>query len=206
MIAAFAMLCLAAASMSAAEAPAALVRGPGLAPTAIAEPFVPNTGVDVLDLAPGDVEHQTVLRIDTDIRTDGYDIVIDGWVDEQELAEVRIWWLNPAKADQRSPFGSGVTRYVTIGYERLDDDGWRVRMEARKRQFDFAIRLEKGTAVAYASVDTPDGHVQNCRVTDSRLVAKKFLGLPIGLDTITVTCVDPDGKVRAGSLRAGKVP
>ena len=185
--------------------PAFLVAGPGLAPTAIANPYVPNTGVDVDKLAPDNVEHHTVLRIDTDIRRDGYDIVIDGWEEHDDLEEVRIWWLNPKKGNQRSPFGSGVTRYVTIGYDRLDADGWRVRLQARKKQYAFAIHLQGSQAVAYADIDTASGPVDGCRVDQSKLVAKKFLGLPTGLDKITISCTDAEGNAHSGVLRAKKL-
>ena len=207
MIASLATIGVVVASLSATNATQLLSqRPPKRAPTAIAEPFVKNTRTPAAELSPGDVTHATVLQIDTDMRTDGYDIVIDGWVAKDELAEIRMWWLNPGANDERSPFGRGVTRYVDIGYDRLADDGWRVRMRAGKKQYSFEVeRHDDGKIIPYAAVDTGGGLVEHCRITKSKLKAKKFLGLPTGLDEIAVHCVDADGGEHDGTLRAKKV-
>ena len=206
MIGALATLGVVVASLSATNATQLLERPPKRAPTAIADPYVKNTRTPAAELSPGEVTHATVLKINTDMRTDGYDIVIDAWVDGDELAEVRMWWLNPARSNERSPFGRGVTRYVSIGYDRLGDDGWRVRMRAGKKQYAFVVeRHDDGEIIPYADVDTSAGLVEHCRVTESALKAKKFLGLPTGLDKIKVACVDDDGDTHKGTLRAKKI-
>lgn len=175
---------------------------PRKAPTAIPNPFVPNTGTPATALAPDGVTHAAVLKIDTDMRYDGYAIVIDSWIKGGTLAEVRMWWLNPAKANERSPFGKGVTRYVDIGYDKMEGDAWRVRMRAGKRQFEFVVeRCGDGHVAAFADIDTNAGLVKHCRVSKSNLKAKKILGLPTGLDKLTVTCTDAKGTTHHGTLR-----
>ncbi len=206
MIAALATIGAVVASLNATNATSYIVnRPPKRAPTATADPFVPNTRTPVAELSPGDTEHATVLRIETDMRSDGYDIVIDGWMKGDSLAEIRMWWLNPSAGDERSPFGRGVTRYVDIGYDRLDDDGWRVRMRAGKKQFAFSIHNGDDGVEAFADVDTSAGLVERCKVTKAKLKAKKMLGLPTGLDKIGVQCTDREGTVHNGTLRTKKV-
>lgn len=207
MIGALATIGVVVASLSATNATNLIVnRPPKRAPTAIDDPFVRNTRTPAAELSPGEIKHHTVLRIETDMRSDGYDIVIDGWVSGDSLGEIRMWWLNPGAQDERSPFGRGVTRYVNIGYDRLEGEGWRVRMRAGKKQYDFAVHLsDAGQVQAFADVDTKGGLVEHCRVTQSKLSAKKFLGLPTGLDKITVSCVDGEGTTHAGTLRTKKV-
>jgi len=188
------LLALSALVLAAASAPAVVS----------ASSVVPYTRMAAADLAPDGYAHHKVLRIDQDFHpNDDYEIAIDAWVADgspDALAAVRMWWMDTADADARSPFGKGVRRHIDIDYDQRDA-GWDIRIkQGRKKAYVFAVDLEDGKAVASADVRTKGGLVEDCQVTRSRLVAKKVLGIPTGLRRIDVACTDADGNEHRGSV------
>jgi hypothetical protein len=176
-------------------------------PAAAADP-VPEGRTPVGELSPSGLAHQEVLRIDPDGLgpSRNHDIVIDGWVDAAKprtIAGVKMWWLDRDKGGERSPFGKAVRRTVDIDYDRASDNAWRVAIRHGKRAWAFDIELdEKGRLQAYADIVAKDGTViEHCRALRSRLVARRALGIPSGLETLEVVCIDSNGKRQRGRMR-----
>lgn len=180
----------------------------GIASTADAGGPVPDGRTPAGELSPSGLDHQEVLRIDPDGLgpSRSHDIVIDGWVDAarpRTIAGVKMWWLDREKGGERSPFGKAVKRTVDIDYDKASDNAWRVAIRHGKRAWAFDIELdEKGRLQAYADIVTKDGTViEHCRAVRSRLVARRALGIPSGLETLEVVCIDTNGKRQRGRMR-----
>lgn len=168
-----------------------------------ASSVVPYTRMAAADLAPDGYAHHPVLRIDQDFHpNDDYEISIDAWVADgspDDLAAVRMWWLDTSDADARSPFGKGVRRHIDIDYKERDA-GWDIQIKQGRKKYVFAVDLNDGKAVASANVRAKGELIEDCNVSRSRLVAKKVLGIPTGLRRIDVTCTDADGNEHRGSV------
>jgi len=169
---------------------------------------VPEGRTPAGELNSAGLAHQEVLRIDPDGLgpSRNHDIVIDGWVDERRpraIAGVKMWWLDRGKDGERSPFGKAVRRTVDIDYDRASDNAWRVAIRHGKRAWAFDVELDaKGRLQAYADIVTKDGTVvEHCRALRSRLVARRALGIPSGLETLEVVCIDANGKRQRGRMR-----
>ncbi|MEM6293206.1 MAG: hypothetical protein AAGA54_18170 [Myxococcota bacterium] len=178
-------------------------------PTASAS-VVPYTRMAADDLAPDGYDHHPVLRIDQDFHpNDDYEISIDAWVDQTDpdaLAAVRMWWLDTADADARSPFGKGVRRHIDIDYVQGKDAAWDIRITQGRKRFVFAVQMnDAGTVGAFADVRANGEVIEDCRVQRSRLVAKKVLGIAAGLKRLDVTCIDDEGTKHRGSVVGSKV-
>jgi len=168
-----------------------------------ASSVVPYHRMAAADLAPQGYDHHAVLRIGQDFHPDDdYEISIDAWVQETKpdaLAAVRMWWLDTSDADARSPFGRGVRRHIDIDYDQREA-GWDIRIKQGRKSYIFNVDLDDGRAVATTTVRAHGEQVEDCRITRSRLVAKKVLGISTGLRRIDVTCTDEDGKQHRGSV------
>lgn len=161
---------------------------------------VPHKRTEVAKLGDEVLRHQEVARIDQELHPDDdYQIAIDAWISNEptvELAEVRMWWVDTGKGDERSPFGRGVRRHIDIEYERRDARSFAIHLAEKERVFSLEIVLaDDGVASAFAPVQLSSGErVDHCRVDGGRLVAKTVVGLPVGLDRLEVSCVDDQGQ------------
>ena len=165
--------------------------------------IVPWARVPVAKLEPRGYAHHQVLRIKQDFHpNDAYDIALDAWVPKQRPSEielVRMWWLDTGTSDTRSPFGKGVRRHIRIDYDTNRDGSVSIRMTQKHRQYNLTVeRDDEGAIHAYADVIAGGRVFEHCRVTNGRLVARKILGLPVGLRRIDVSCIDPDGATHRG--------
>ena len=168
---------------------------------------MPRRATPVDQLEPGDVAHTEVLRLDQDFHpNDDYEIAVDAWNDRSDPASlelVRMWWVDTAKADERSPFGRGVRRHIDIQYSHDRPDAWTIRIEQGGSVYAFEVELDSGSGKvqAFGDVVTEAGdRLSRCPIQRSRLVAKKFLGIPTGLDRLDVVCTDEGGQTHAGRL------
>jgi hypothetical protein len=165
--------------------------------------IVPWTKVPAAQLAPKGYEHQQVLQIDQDFHpNDDYEIALDAWIAEQqpnEIAGVRMWWLDTSTSNERSPFGKGVRKHIDITYDQQDDGDWQVKINQGRKNYLFEVELDqRGKINAYADVVGGGQTIEHCRVIGSRLVARKILGIPAGLKGLDVKCVDQDGTKHKG--------
>lgn len=191
----------------------ALVLSLALAASALAMPaaaaIVPWTKVPVANLAPEGYQHQQVLQIDQDFHpNDDYEIALDAWIadaDPNEIAGVRMWWLDKSTSNERSPFGKGVRKHIGITYEQQDDGDWQVKINQARKEYLFEVEIDgRGKIQAFADISEGGETIEHCRVKDSRLVARKVLGIPAGLKGLDVSCVDEDGGKHKGYVVQGK--
>lgn len=180
----------------------ALVASATVALPAVAA-IVPWTKVPVAQLAPKGYQHQQVLQIDQDFHpNDDYEIALDAWIadpEPNEIAGVRMWWIDKSTNNERSPFGKGVRKHIGITYDEQDDGDWQVKINQGRKDFVFDVEMnEKGDILAYADIAEGGETIEHCRVKGSRLVARKVLGIPTGLKGLEVSCVDEDGKKHKG--------
>lgn len=181
-------------------------------PTAAAasSSVVPYTRMAAADLAPAGYDHHAVLRIDQDFHpNENYEISIDAWTEETSpdaLAGVRMWWLDTADSDARSPFGKGVRRHIDIDYAQQSSSDWDIQITQGRKRYTFTVEIdESGSVAAFADVRADGKAIEDCKVDRSRLVAKKVLGIPAGLKRLDVTCTDGEGEQHRGSVIGTKV-
>lgn len=171
---------------------------------------MPYTTTEASDLSSHGLRHHEVLRISRDFGKPTFEIVVDSWVPASRpgrISDVRMWWVQNDKHDRRSPFGKKVHRYVDLEYTPVRDDAWSVKLRADRKEFSFVVELDDaGAAEAYADVVVEGGGVvRHCRAVDGRLVARRLLGLPIGIKRLEVTCVDQAGATHEGHIRFRKL-
>ncbi|HWB73865.1 MAG TPA: hypothetical protein VG755_02895 [Nannocystaceae bacterium] len=164
---------------------------------------LPLAETAVRDLAPEGLLHQEALRIDRDFGKPEFDLVVDTWTIESAddvLADVRLWWVKTTAQDRRSPLSERAQKYVDIDTKQTADDAWRMKLRGDKKEFTFDVELDdKGRARVFTDVITKDGgRVAHCRTTGGKLLARRLLGIPIGIEKLEVHCVDKRGDVVQG--------
>lgn len=182
------------ASWSPAEAPAPV---PDAAP-------VQDAGPAPAEAAPAPIE---VVRVKRDFGKPHFDLVIDAWTDADaaRLATTRLWWVNTSEADRRKPLGRMIERMVHLQYKRLSGTAWTVVVAGDGKEFTFTVELTDGKVHAFVAIDTEDGrHVPRCRTDSARLLARRVLGMPVGIDRIAVTCRD-GATVHRGQIKHREV-
>ncbi|MBC8067837.1 MAG: hypothetical protein IAG13_05835 [Deltaproteobacteria bacterium] len=163
---------------------------------------LPLTETTVADLAPAGLLHQEVLRIDRDFGKPEFDLVVDTWTAETDdvLTDVRVWWVKTTAQDRRSPLSERAQKYVDIESVPTAPDAWSLKLRGDKKEFAFEVELdERGQAQVYIDVLADDGRrVAHCRTTQGKLLARRLLGIPIGVDKLEVRCVDGRGRAVEG--------
>jgi hypothetical protein len=172
---------------------------------------LPRTRTPVDRLAPSGFSHHEVLRIKQEgfHSKPGFEIVLDGWIQRakpSEIAELRLWWLDTNKHDDRAPFGRGVTAHIDIEYEVQSATAWSVAIVRGKKQWVFDVEADaNGNLHAFGDIVEAGGkRIDHCRANASRLVPSRFLGVLSGIDRVEVDCVDDQGKRHEGQLAVRK--
>ncbi len=149
-----------------------------------------------------------VVRIKRDFGKPHFDLAIDAWTDEStaRLDETRLGWVNTSESDRRKPLGRVIERMVHLQYRRLSSSALTVVVAGDGKEFTFTVeRASDGQVHAFVQVDTEDGrHIPRCRTASARLLARRVLGMPVGISRIAVTCHDGD-KVVHGQIRHREV-
>ncbi len=170
---------------------------------------IPYATTAVTELSTRALQHDEVLRIRRDFGKPSFEIVVDSWhraARPSEIADVRLWWVQPDKGDERSPFGTKIHKYVDLQYVPAGGDRWTVVLTADRKQFSFDVEVDdSGDAHAYTTVETKAGTVEHCEATAGRLVARRMLGIPLGIKDLEVECVDDEGRTHEGALPYRKV-
>ena len=168
-------------------------------------PPIPSGPSAVADLSTAHHAHHEVLRIDRDFGMPQWEIALDGWVsrgDATHLEDVRLWWVNTDKDDKRKPFSRYLRKFIDFGYERAADDALKVRLAGDRKAYAFTVSLTDGDPVVHADIERTDGtKIQRCRCRSARLIARRVLGIPVGIGALRVQCVDD-----AGTSHTGDVP
>ena len=170
---------------------------------------IPFAETDAEALSIQGLRHHEALRIDRDFGKPEFDLVVDAWSETArgDLADVRLWWVKTTANDRRSPLSTKAERYVDIDVRREGPDAMRVAVRGGNREFVFEVELdEKGRAHVFTDVGTKDGTtIAHGRTTSSKLVAKRVLGIPVGLGALQVSCIDDAGRKVRGRASLTKV-
>ena len=166
-------------------------------------PSTPEVAPEVAPVAP--VAPAEVVRVKRDFGKPNFDLVIDAWADVEaaHLREIRLWWTNTEEVDHRKPLGRMIERMVKLQYRRLSDTALTVAVAGDGKRFTFTVELDKdGKVVAYVPIATADGrYIRRCRTDSARLLARRVLGMPVGISYIAVSCHDGRGVLHEGKLR-----
>lgn len=167
---------------------------------ALASPAEPAASGEEPVLAAG----TEVVRIKRDFGKPYFDLAIDAWTDDSaaRLDQARLWWVNTSESDRRKPLGRLIERMVSLQYRRLSSTALTVVVAGDGKEFTFSVeRASDGTVHAFVAVDAEDGrHIPRCRAASARLIARRVLGMPVGIARIAVTCHDGADVVN-GQLR-----
>jgi hypothetical protein len=173
----------------------------------------PVVDVDAIPRGPTPVEklstkkfrHHEVLRIRRDFGMDHWEIALDGWMSAEldgHLADVRLWWVNTDEADRRKPFSAYLRRYIELDARRSGTGTLAVRLAGDRKEYLFTVEVDgRGAPAVFADVQLADGStVAHCRCTRGRLVARRVLGIPVGIAALNVECTDAASRSREGSV------
>ncbi len=171
--------------------------GGGAASPPDADPPPAVTGSDAA------IRHE-LLRIEQQFHpNDEYRIVVDAWLTSEptpSLVRVTMGWLDTGSGDARSPFGKGVRRHVDVLYERRDASIWVIALVADDKRRELEVVLgPDGIARIFAEITTDVG-VTRCEPRGGKLLARRLVGLPIGLDRLEVECLVDHGEVVRGPV------
>jgi hypothetical protein len=173
----------------------------------------PSGGADAIFHGPTAVEklstkelrHDEVLRIRRDFGMAHWEIALDGWSSraaQGHLEHVRLWWVNTDDGERRKPFSAYVQRYLELDVRRADESTLLVRMAGDLKEYRFRVELdEHGAPAVFTDVQLADGStITHCRCDRALLVARRVLGLPVGIAALTVRCTDADANTREGTV------
>ena len=180
-----------------------------LALTGFTTTVLPYSKTAADDLSPPGWSHHEVLRLGRDFGDADFKVAIDSWVSTRapdEIAELRFWWVNADLDDERSPFGSKLRRHIGLEFVENGPDDWTVKLQGNRKEFVFDVELDPaGNVAAFADIVTQTGVIQHCRAERGTFVARRFLGIPVGLKRLAITCVDTDGQRHEGVLHYRKL-
>ena len=189
-----------AVSLCVVIATSALLLGLAAAPS----PALPRGPTPADKLSTADHEHHEVLRIDRDFGMPQWEIALDGWIPrakDDHIEDVRLWWVNTDKADKRKPFSRYLRKFIEFGYERAPEGTLKIRLAGDRKAYAFTVSLAAGDPVVFANVERSDGViVNNCRCESARLIARRVIGIPVGIGSLRVQCVDAEGKAHTGDV------
>lgn len=165
---------------------------------------IPRGSTPLAKLSTKKFQHHEVMRIDRDFGMEKWQIALDGWTPhgvDAQLEDVRLWWVNTEEADRRKPFSAHLQRYIEFGYQRHDAGKLAVRMAGDHKEYLFDVELDaNGVPAVFADIELADGSdVAHCRCERGRLIARRILGIPVGIAALQVTCV-ADGTRHEGTL------
>ena len=174
---------------------------------ALVSPVEPPALAEALAVEPGPPPVE-VVRIKRDFGKPYFDLAIDAWTDDKagRLDAVRLEWVNTGESDRRKPLGRFIERLVHLQYRRVSSTALTVVVAGDGKEFTFTVeRASDGQVQAFVQVDTDDGRfVRRCRADSARLLARRVLGLPVGINRIAVACRDGAALVQ-GQIRHREV-
>lgn len=164
---------------------------------------IPRGPSSVEALSTKALRHHEVLRIDRDFGMEHWEIALDGWLPSDRAAhieDVRLWWVNTDDADHRKPFSARLQRYLEFGYRRDGAGVLAVRMAGDGKEYLFNVELDaSGAPAVFSTVVLADGTiVERCRCERGRLIARRILGVPVGIEKLSVRCIDGASQPQEG--------
>jgi hypothetical protein len=160
---------------------------------------IPSGPTPAAELSAPGFAHHELLRIDRDFGKPQWELAVDGWVTSappHRVQAMRLWWVNTDEADRRKPLSRTLQRHVAFDFTPRSGNRVDVRLAGDGKEYRFvAERDSQGALAVFADVQLAGGtFVRRCRVSRGRLTARRFLGVPIGVATLGVRCVDREGK------------
>lgn len=151
------------------------------------------------------LRHHEVLRIDRDFGMAKWELALDGWVPRAEPRSVdslQLWWVNVEDGDRRKPLAPYLRRYLEFAFEPSTAGGLAVRLAGDRKEYAFTVGLDAGGApVVHATIERDDGtRIERCRCDRARLLARRVLGLPVGIANLRVHCTDDGGGDHDGNV------
>lgn len=161
-------------------------------------PEVPSGPTAADELSTPTLSHRELLRIDRDFGMDHWEIALDGWLARDaatKVEDIRLWWVNTDKANRRKPFSRHLSQVLKFSHARQDDGSLHVTLSGDSKQYAFTIAMDKaGVPSVFADVELADAStVSQCRCDSARLIARRVIGIPIGIDSLKVRCRDGEG-------------
>jgi hypothetical protein len=145
--------------------------------------------------------HAEVLQVRRDFGQSNVNVALDAWMpqhDDERIDAVRVWWSDEF---DRYPFNAHVRKHLGIETRRVAPSRWRIAVAGDGKRFAFDVALHEGRPAVFADVVLDDGRVvRGCRAHDAFLQARRFLGIPIGIAAMTVSCTDHEGTRHRGSI------
>ena len=173
----------------------------------------PTGGADAIPQGPTAVEklstkklrHDEVLRIRRDFGMEHWEIVLDGWSSKAapaHLEHVRLWWVDTDDGERRKPFSAYLRRHLELEVQRAGESTLLVRMAGDRKEYRFSVEVDEHSRPAvFADVQLADGStVAHCRCDRALLVARRVLGVPVGIEALTVHCTDAQATPREGTM------
>jgi hypothetical protein len=157
------------------------------------------------DLSTQRLRHHEVLRIDRDFGMPKWELALDGWAphdDPGAVESLKLWWVNVEDDDRRKPFASYLRRVLEFGFEPIARGGLAVRLAGDRKEYAFTVEPDAaGIPAVHATIDLDDGsRIERCRCQRGRLLARRVLGVPIGIANLRVRCTDTAGVARDGAV------
>ena len=155
------------------------------APTGV----TPITELDTVE----QMRHFEVVEVRRDFGKPGVHVALDAWVavGKERIDAVKLWWSDGV---DRYPFSESLRRRISLNYDRVAADHWRITIAGGGDRITFDLELEDGRPAAYTDVVLPDGRlVRHCRTKVAKLYARRFLDMPVGLHSMVVICTDESG-------------
>ncbi|MEM6994813.1 MAG: hypothetical protein AAF721_30140 [Myxococcota bacterium] len=161
---------------------------------------IPSGPTAEAKLATDSMAHRELLRIDRDFGMAHWEIALDGWLPRDaapKIEDIRLWWVNTDKANRRKPFSRHLSRVLEFSYAREGDASLRVRLAGDGKEYRFEVALDvTGVPAVFADVELADARVvARCRCESGRLLARRVIGIPIGIGSLSVRCRDAEGTV-----------
>jgi hypothetical protein len=166
---------------------------------------IPHAPTSAEKLSTKKFRHHEVLRIRRDFGMDHWEIALDGWLAQPvdgDIADVRLWWVNTDDADRRKPFSAYLRRHIAFEHRRADKGSLAIRMAGDRKEYLFRVELDdRGAPAVFADVQLADGStIAHCRCDRGQLVARRVLGIPVGIAALQVHCTDDEAKPHDGAV------
>ncbi len=166
---------------------------------------IPERPTAAADLSTEALRHHEILRIDRDFGMAKWELALDSWLPaegDRTIADIRLWWVNVEDADRRKPLSAHLRRYIALDSRRRGAAKLDVRMAGDDKEYTFTVELDGAERpVVRVTVELEDGRrVERCRCERARLIARRVVGMPVGIEGLRVQCTDDAGVKHDGAV------
>jgi hypothetical protein len=96
---------------------------------------------------------------------------------------------------------------VALQYRRVSGRSLKVIVAGDGKEFTFTVELARDGGIhTFVAVDSEAGvYVPRCRTASAKLMARRVIGIPVGIAKVAVTCTDAAGTEHVGQVRHREV-